>query len=126
MFIFACKCNTSIKYAENDHTTLKLGITSGKKIMGPGRIPQGSSSLFVRFYFFSWRFKENAMLLSVPFFIGIKYFTIIISKRTPSIMVSIRKRQPTPVFLPGESQGQRSLVGCRLWGRTVSDTTEAI
>ena len=36
-----------------------------------------------------------------------------------------RKWQPTPVFLPGESQGQRSLVGCRLWGRTESDTTEA-
>ena len=30
-----------------------------------------------------------------------------------------RKWQPTPVFLPGESQGQRSLAGCRLWGRTV-------
>ena len=30
-----------------------------------------------------------------------------------------RKWQPTPVFLPGESQGQRSLVGCRLWGHTV-------
>ena len=27
-----------------------------------------------------------------------------------------RKWQPTPVFLPGESQGQGSLVGCRLWG----------
>ena len=37
----------------------------------------------------------------------------------------VRKWQPTPVFLPGESQGRRSLVGCRLWGRTVSDTTEA-
>ena len=35
-----------------------------------------------------------------------------------------RKWQPTPVFLPGESQGQRSLVGCHLWGRTESDTTE--
>ena len=32
--------------------------------------------------------------------------------------------QPTPVFLSGESQGQGSLVGCRLWGRTESDTTE--
>ena len=29
-----------------------------------------------------------------------------------------RKWQPTPVFLPGESQGRGSLVGCRLWGRT--------
>ena len=29
-----------------------------------------------------------------------------------------RKWQATPVFLPGESQGQRSLVGCHLWDRT--------
>ena len=36
-----------------------------------------------------------------------------------------RKWQPTPVFLPGESQGWGSLVGCSLWGRTESDTTEA-
>ena len=36
-----------------------------------------------------------------------------------------RKWQPTSVFLPGESQGQRSLVGCRLWGHTELDTTEA-
>ena len=35
-----------------------------------------------------------------------------------------RKWQPTPVFLPGESQEWGSLVGCRLWGRTESDTTE--
>ena len=35
-----------------------------------------------------------------------------------------RKWQPTPVFLPGESQGQGSLVGCRLRGHTESDTTE--
>ena len=35
-----------------------------------------------------------------------------------------RKWQPTPVFLPGESQGRRSLVGCRLWGHTESDTTD--
>ena len=36
-----------------------------------------------------------------------------------------RKGQPTPVFLPGESQGWGSLVDCRLWGRTESDMTEA-
>ena len=35
------------------------------------------------------------------------------------------KWQPTPVFLPGESQGRGSLVGCHLWGLTESDTTEA-
>ena len=36
-----------------------------------------------------------------------------------------RKWQPTPVFVPGESQGQGSLLGCCLWGHTESDTTEA-
>ena len=35
-----------------------------------------------------------------------------------------RKWQPTPVFLPGESQGRGSLVGCHLWSHTESDTTE--
>ena len=35
-----------------------------------------------------------------------------------------RKWQPTPVFLPGESQGWGSLMGSRLWGCTESDTTE--
>ena len=33
--------------------------------------------------------------------------------------------QPTPVFLPGESHGQRSLVGYSPWGCKESDTTEA-
>ena len=36
-----------------------------------------------------------------------------------------RKWQPSPVFLPGESQEQESLVGCRLWGHTELDMTEA-
>ena len=36
-----------------------------------------------------------------------------------------RKWQPTPVLLPGESQGRGSLVGCHLWGHTESDTTDA-
>ena len=36
-----------------------------------------------------------------------------------------RKWQPTPVFLPGESQGRGSLAGCSLWGRTELDATEA-
>ena len=35
-----------------------------------------------------------------------------------------RKWQPTTVFLPGESQGRGSLVGCGLWGCTESDMTE--
>ena len=34
-------------------------------------------------------------------------------------------QQPTPVFLPGEFHGQKSLAGCSPWDRTESDTTEA-
>ena len=37
-----------------------------------------------------------------------------------------RKLQPTPVFLPGESQGLGSLVGCRLWDRTELDMTSSL
>ena len=36
-----------------------------------------------------------------------------------------RKWHPTPVLLPGESQGRWCLVGCHLWGHTESDMTEA-
>ena len=35
-----------------------------------------------------------------------------------------REGHPTPVLLPGESQGQRSLVGCRPWGHTEPDMTK--
>ena len=35
-----------------------------------------------------------------------------------------RQWHPTPVFLPGESHGWRSLVGCSPWGHEESDTTE--
>ena len=35
-----------------------------------------------------------------------------------------KKRQPTPIFLPGKSHGQRSLAGYSLWGCRDSDTTE--
>ena len=41
-----------------------------------------------------------------------------------TIMHWRKKWQPTPVFLPGESQGRGSMVGCCLWGRTELDTTE--
>ena len=37
-----------------------------------------------------------------------------------------RKWQPIPVFLPGESQGWGSLVGCRLWGPKELETTEGL
>ena len=38
----------------------------------------------------------------------------------------VRQWQPTPVLLPGKFHGQRSLVGCSLWCRYESDTTEQL
>ena len=43
----------------------------------------------------------------------------------PSYSSAILGPPATAVFLPGESQGGQSLMGCCLWGRTESDTTEA-
>ena len=40
-------------------------------------------------------------------------------------MVALSILQSSPVLLPGESQVRGSLVGCRLWGRTESNTTKA-
>ena len=37
-----------------------------------------------------------------------------------------RKWQPTPVFLPGEFHGQRSLVGYSLWGHKESDIADQL
>ena len=42
-----------------------------------------------------------------------------------SFFICKRACQPTPVFFPVESQGRGSLMGCHLWDRTESDTTEA-
>jgi len=50
------------------------------------------------------------------------FITFYILKNVSVFTLDLR---PTPVFLPGESQGRGSLVGCCLWGRTESDTTEA-
>ena len=47
-----------------------------------------------------------------------------LSKFTFTFLHWRRKWQPTPVFLPGESKGQGSLVSCHLWGRTELDATE--
>ena len=40
-------------------------------------------------------------------------------------MLSSRKQHPTPVFLPGEFLGQKSLADCSPWGRKETDMTEA-
>ena len=59
------------------------------------------------------------------FFNSKKFLSSLWAKLVFTFLHWRRKWQPTPVFLPGESQGRESLVVCRLWGRTESDTTEA-
>ena len=52
----------------------------------------------------------------------------VVSLTSPSLFTFMHRRtkwHPTPVFLPGESQGRGSLVGCHLLGHTELDTTEA-
>ena len=62
-----------------------------------------------------WTFQKH--VYSVIFFLSKSFYGDIKHVRR-------RKWQPTPVFLPGESQGQGSLVGFRPWGHTESDPTE--
>ena len=50
---------------------------------------------------------------------------VVVYKNAPQL-ASKRQWHPTPVLLPGKSQGRGSLVGCSPWGRTESDTTEGL
>ena len=85
---------------------------------------------------FSFRFNMHALIYGILF---LTYFGLYAISRSihvsatgtvfsffwlSSIPLWRRKWQPTPVFLPGESQGWRSLVGCHPWGHIESDTTE--
>ena len=56
---------------------------------------------------------------------GFFFLIIVMIYNIDGIYLMLVIRQPTPVFLPWESQGQGSLAGCRLWGLTESDTIEA-
>ena len=55
---------------------------------------------------------------------GLAYSALNIIIYLASCSYKLEKEMATPVFLPGESQGWGSLVGCCLWGRTELDTTE--
>ena len=67
-------------------------------------------------------FQESS---STPQFKSISSLALSFLYRPNLTYIKRRQRQPTPVFLPGESQGWQSLLGCRLLGRTESDTTKA-
>ena len=68
------------------------------------------------------KYKENAICVNYEDIMNASVQTAREICKRP--LVYIFQWQPTPVFLPGESQGRGSLVGCRLWGRTELDTTE--
>ena len=48
------------------------------------------------------------------------------SSTLPSVLHAVRQWHPTPVLLPGKSNGWRSLVGCSPWGQEESDRTERL
>ena len=60
----------------------------------------------------------HLQLAVLPTFISFKLFLL--------AFISVFKWQPTPVFLPGESHGRRSLVGYSPWGRKELDMTERL
>ena len=64
----------------------------------------------------SWLQSPSAVILEPK-----KIKSVTVSIVSPSICLEVMG----PLFLPGQSQGRGSLMGCRLWGHTQSDTTEA-
>ena len=86
----------------------------------------------------SFRLLSGLLVLPLPIFPEVAAVRLFISGGNHPCCVPARSRwRPkaslscgglcglgAPVFLPGESQGQGSLVGFPLWGRTESDTTE--
>ena len=54
------------------------------------------------------------------------YWEVVLNFNLEEVQAVLRRRiwQPTPVFLPGESHGERSLVGCSKWDCKELDTIE--
>ena len=123
------------------HLTFMLILSVLKRILFDRKDTNKSRVLFNFFYSFSTLKSEKAMAphsstltWKIPWMGGAWKAAVhgVAKGRDWATSLSLftlmhwrRKWQPTPVFLPGEPQGWRSLVGCRLWGRTESDTTEA-
>ena len=82
------------------------------------------SAFFIVQFSYPYMTTGKTIALTIWTFVG-KIMSLLFTMLSRLIMHWRRKWQLTSVFLPGESQGQGSLVGCRLWGRTESDTTEA-
>ena len=85
--------------------------------------PKSVSAGIQPYFFFFILEKFYWSIIALQCCVGFCYTTMWISYKYALIPPSWGF-PPTPVFLPAESQGWWSLVGCRLWGRTESDTTE--
>ena len=72
----------------------------------------------------AWKIKANICLLINVNKCHCKTGAKLLHKHQPCEVVWRRKWQPTPVFFPGESHEQKSLVGYNPWSRRKSDTTE--
>ena len=66
------------------------------------------------------------MKYSLPFRRSLLYNSYNSNFRISYYRIWRRQWQPTPVLLPGESRGWRSLVGCSPWGRLESDMTKRL
>ena len=108
----------------------------GLQFMGSWRVGHDWATSLSLFTFIHWRRKWQPTPLFLPgesrdrqawwaAIYGVTKSRTWLSNFTFTFMHWRRKWQSTPVFLPGESQARASLVGCCLWGRTESDTTEA-
>ena len=105
-------CNILIHPFKKTKTKKQCGFCSG--------FPFGRNKIFLtKSVGFLWGYVSFQQTISFPVFDVrnsslVKNFTII-----GFHLLSGFQWQPTPVLLPGKSHGRRSLVGCRLWGRTV-------
>ena len=79
---------------------------------------------FFLYFLYCKRFIHLSYVITCIVILSFSYRSVIFSMYVSSV-VWRRKWLPSPVFLPGESHEQRSLVGYSLWGCKESDRTEA-
>ena len=83
---------------------------------------------FFLYHLKSWSFLCETCFPSAPTSSRFSYFHVVVTSSFSVLYAFFWRRQwhPTPVLLPGNSHGRRSLVGCRPWSREESDMTERL
>jgi len=115
----------NLLYSIGNHSIIYNGLYREKNLKKSGYTYMSEKAMAPHSSTLAWKIpwmEEPGRLQSMgSLIVGYDWVT---SLSLFTFMHQRRKWQPTSVFLPGESQGQGSLVGCRLWGHTESDTTE--